>query len=190
MTVPTLVPDVEKLHRNWGWFLGLGIVLIVLGLIGLSYSVILTVTSVFLFGCLLLGSGCFHLVSGSVVGRWGGFLLHSLAGVLELIVGLLIVTHPLEAAVELTLLFAVLLMVGGLLRCIVAFEVGFSAWGWVFFSGVIDVVLGLMIWRQWPVTGLWFIGFCVALNLLFQGWSWVMIALTARNARPATPAPA
>jgi uncharacterized membrane protein HdeD (DUF308 family) len=39
---------------------------------------------------------------------------------------------------------------------------------------------------HWPWTGLWFIGFAIAIELIFHGWTWVMVALAlrSRGARP------
>ena len=47
-----------------------------------------------------------------------------------------------------------------------------------------------MIWLQWPFSGFWVIGLFVGIDMLFSGWTWIMLALQLRNlpgARPATP---
>jgi uncharacterized membrane protein HdeD (DUF308 family) len=50
-------------------------------------------------------------------------------------------------------------------------------------SGIVSVILGVLIWAQWPVSGLWVIGLLVGIQLLFTGWSLVMLALAARRRR-------
>ena len=62
-------------------------------------------------------------------------------------------------------------------------------WGWLLASGIVSVVLGWMIWAQWPASGLWVIGLLVGIQLLFTGWSLVMLALVARGHRQAMAAP-
>ena len=57
-----------------------------------------------------------------------------------------------------------------------------SGWGWVVLNGVISVILGAAIWRQWPLSGLWVIGLFVGIEMLFSGLSWVMLGLAVRSA--------
>jgi uncharacterized membrane protein HdeD (DUF308 family) len=63
---------------------------------------------------------------------------------------------------------------------------GFKNWFWPLLSGIISIILGLIIINQWPVSGLWVIGLFVAVELITNGWSAVMIALAAREAGKAT----
>ena len=53
----------------------------------------------------------------------------------------------------------------------------------ILLSGVIALVLGLMIWRQWPVSGLWAVGILVGVDLLMTGISMVALASTVRRIR-------
>jgi uncharacterized membrane protein HdeD (DUF308 family) len=94
-----------------------------------------------------------------------------------------------------TLLLAGAILVTGVLRIVMAFQHrDASGWGWLLFGGVVAVVLGLMIVSAWPVSGLWVIGLFVAIELIVNGWSAVILALAARDAGRgapgATPSPA
>ena len=60
-----------------------------------------------------------------------------------------------------------------------------DSWGWLLASGILSVLLGVLIWAQWPASGLWVIGLLVGIQLLFTGWSLVMLALAARRRRHA-----
>jgi len=51
----------------------------------------------------------------------------------------------------------------------------------VMFNGIISLILGIMIWRQWPYSGLWVIGLFVGIEMLLNGWSLVMLSLTGRR---------
>src|SRR5207302_11244625 len=70
----------EELKRSWVWFLALGIVLVLLGLIALSWSVLTTLVSVVVFGWLLLLGGVLSVVHAFLRRRWGGFFLELFAG--------------------------------------------------------------------------------------------------------------
>src|SRR5262249_43288839 len=113
---------------------------------------------------------------------WAGFFLLLLAAVLEIVVGCFVVAHPGAAALDLTLVLAAFLLIGGIFRIVAALAQRFAFWGWVLFDGIVSVILGLMLWRQWPASGVWFIGFCVGLDMLFRGCSWVALALAVRKA--------
>jgi uncharacterized membrane protein HdeD (DUF308 family) len=171
----------HELRRNWGWFLALGVIMVVVGTAALVYSVVATITAVILFGWLLLIDGILQGVMAFWTRQWSGFFLHVLAGVLSVIVGLILVTNPAEGAVTLTLLLAVFFMVGGLFRIITPLVMQFPTWGWSVLVGVIDVVLGLLIWNRWPWDGLWVIGTFVGIGLIFRGWSHVMFGLAVRS---------
>jgi uncharacterized membrane protein HdeD (DUF308 family) len=171
----------EELKRGWGWFLALGIVLVILGVVALSWAVLTTLVSAVLFGWLLLVGGVLSVVHAFLRRRWGGFFLELFAGILYAVVGLMIVGNPAEGALALTLVIAVFLMVGGLFRIITAVTARFQHWVWVLLNGVISLLLGLMIWRQWPVSGLWVIGLFIGIDMIFYGWSLIMLALAVRG---------
>src|SRR6266478_3934188 len=82
----------HELRRNWGWFLVLGIALIILGMVALSASMIATIASIFFFGWLLLIDGVFQAMLAFWARQWSGFFLHLLAGVLSVIVGFLMIS--------------------------------------------------------------------------------------------------
>jgi uncharacterized membrane protein HdeD (DUF308 family) len=70
-------------------------------------------------------------------------------------------------------------MVAGCFRIIVALSMRFPQWGWMLCNGVVTLILGLLIWRQWPGSALWIIGLFIGLDLIFTGWARVMLALAA-----------
>lgn len=171
-----------ELKRNWGWFLTLGIALLVLGAIALGASVAMTIVSMVLLGWLLIIGGILEGVHAFWRERaWGGFFIDLLTGVLYVVVGFMILANPAETALALTLLIALFLMFSGLFRIVVALILRFPHWGWLILHGAVNLVLGIAIWRQWPLSGLWVIGLFVGIEMLFNGWSLVMLALAAKK---------
>jgi uncharacterized membrane protein HdeD (DUF308 family) len=177
----------EEVRRSWGWFLALGIVLILLGMMALSLAVLATLVSVVVFGWFLLLGGVLSVIHAFMRRRWGGFFLELFAGILYVVFGLMVVGNPAEGAVVLTLLIAVFLMLGGIFRIVTALTVRFHHWVWVLLNGVISLLLGVMIWSQWPLSGLWVIGLFIGIDMVFYGLSLVMLALTVRS-MPSSPA--
>lgn len=181
LTDPPLVIG-DALRRHSGWFLVLGIVLIILGVVALAYDVLTTVASVLVFGWLLLIGGIVEIVHGFQTHRWGGFFLHLLGGLVFLLAGLLFIVNPLTAALTLTLFLGAFFLLGGIFEIIGALRLRAPHWGWQVLGGVITAVLGVLLWAQWPVSGLWFIGFAVGISLIFRGLSWLMLGMMARRA--------
>jgi uncharacterized membrane protein HdeD (DUF308 family) len=171
----------DEVRSSWLWFLVLGIVLIVLGLIALAVPQIATGAAVLVFGVLMLIGGALQIAQAIWTRRWSGFFLHLLAGILYVVVGLMLVAHPMAGGVGLTLVLAFFFIVGGAFRMTAALMVRFRSRLWVFLGGLITFVLGVLIWAQWPESGLWVIGLFIGIDLIFNGWTWVMIALAARH---------
>jgi uncharacterized membrane protein HdeD (DUF308 family) len=181
MSIAPAVVGLHELRRNWGWFLVLGILLIIIGLIALSSTAVVTFASVFFFGCLLLGTGIMETASIFFVRNWNGYFLHLLMGILDIVVGLTIVAHPEQAAVTLTMIIAAFFVVAGTYRLITAISLRFPHWGFAALSGGITLWLGAMLWSEWPVSGFWFIGMCIGIDLVFRGASWVSLGLRLRQ---------
>lgn len=171
----------EELRKKWGWFLGLGALLIVVGTIALGSAFLMTVFSMVLLGWLMIFGGVLEAVHAFSCKKWSGFFIDLLTGLLYVVVGFMIVANPAASAEVLTLLIAVFLIFGGIFRVVLSISVQYQNWGWLLFHGVISVVLGVLIWRQWPYSGLWVIGMFVGIDMIFNGWTLVMLALAAKN---------
>jgi uncharacterized membrane protein HdeD (DUF308 family) len=176
----------EALSRNWGWLLALGILMIILGAIAIAAPVVATIAVQFMLGWLLVISGIAEGIHAFMAQGWRGFLLELLSAVLYLAVGILLLVNPLEGALALTIVLAVFLIVEGIFKIITALRVrDHDGWGWLLASGIVSVILGVLIWAEWPASGLWVIGLLVGIQLLFTGWALVMVALAARRWRQA-----
>lgn len=173
--------SIQKLRNNWGWFLALGIALIILGFLAVATASYVTLASMVFFGILLLIGGAAQIVYTFSLRKWSGFFLSLLSGILYTVVGFLLVSHPIEGALSATLLLAAFYVVGGIFRIVGSAYLQFEHWGWALFSGIVKLALGVLIWLGWPETGLWVIGLFIGIDLIFYGWFWVLLSLTARN---------
>jgi len=173
--------ELEAIRGRWGWLLALGIALVVFGMIAIGAPVLMSLATALTIGVLLLMAGGAQLVGAFWTRDWSGFFLVLLLGVLYIVVGLLFLNRPVSALEAVTLLLACALLVGGLFRAIGSAYYQFPQWGWTFASGVIETGLGLMIWQQWPLSGFWVIGLFVGIDMIFSGWTWIMLALRLKN---------
>jgi uncharacterized membrane protein HdeD (DUF308 family) len=181
MIMRAMMAEVEEVRRNWGWFLVLGIGLIVIGTAAIVAAEIATLASVLLFGWMVLIGGVLEVVAAFWARAWSGFFLHLLIGVLNVVVGVLILGHPVAAAAGLTILLAALFLTGGVFRIVAAAMLRYPNWGWSGLDGVVSLILGVMIWANWPEASLLVIGTFIGIALVFRGWAWVMFALAVRR---------
>ena len=181
MSTPARLAELPQLHHRWGWFLVLGILLIVLGITALLYAPGATLASVLVLGWLIFFSGIVEAVHAFHARGWGGVLLHIAGGALGILIGLLVVTHPVAGALAWTLLFASFLSVIGLFRLVAAILLGYRSWVWAVVDGTVTLVLGLLLWAGLPWSGLWFLGFGLGIALLLRGWSVVMFAFAVKR---------
>lgn len=177
MTATPLLLEAEELRHRWSWMLGLGILMVVLGIVALYMAPAATFGTVILLGWLLVVSGVIEAIHAFRVRRWGGFFLHLIGGVLGVLIGLLVVTHPIAGALAWTLLFASFFTVIGLFRLITAISLRFPNWGWAVFDGIITLGLGVILWAEWPWSGFWYLGIAVGVALILRGWSYIMLAI-------------
>ena len=181
--LPSRSEELQLLRDQWRWFLALGIAMVVFGTIAIGSACIATVAATWLFGFLLLAGGVSGIVSAFWAGRWSGTLVHLLIGILYTLVGLMIVDQPADSAVELTLIIAIFLVFSGIFRIVFSLSERFTGWGWVLLNGAVTLLLGMLVYKHWPVSGLWVIGLFVGIELIFNGWAWIMLALGLRESR-------
>jgi len=172
-------------HRprtGWGWFVGLGIVQLVLGVIAWFDVVAFTIAGVIFIGALLLVAGVFQIIHAFMDREWRSFLFHLLAGALYVIGGFLIMEEPIQGAVVITILVSASLIVGGIFRIVIAVRHRpMPGWGLLVVGGLISVVLGVMLYAMLPWSGLWVIGTLIAVELIVQGAGWLQFGLALRR---------
>jgi uncharacterized membrane protein HdeD (DUF308 family) len=167
--------------RGWPWALGLGIALVVLGFLALGSAGVFTIGTVVGLGIIMFIAGIIQVAHAFRAHGWKGFLVHLGAGLLYLGVGLMLVMFPMMGAMALTVLLGSFFVVAGSFRALGAISVRFGHWGWACVSGVVTLFLGILILSQWPVSSLWLIGTLLGVDLLFNGASWIALALGVRR---------
>ncbi len=168
--------ELRALKDEWMWFLALGVGLMAVGVVAIGAAFMATLLTMAFFGVLLLVGGIAQTVSAFWSPRWRGLLVHMLTGILYLVVGYIVIDNPVEAAIAMTLLIAGFLIVVGVFRIVVSLFERFHNWGWCLLSGCISALLGIMILKQWPASGVWVIGLFIGIEMVFNGLAWVMIA--------------
>jgi len=172
----------DEAKKNSGFLIFLGVVTVIFGVVAIGSPLITGVAVSVFVGFLLLASGVARIVHALKSKQWGTGFWGTAIGVLGVAAGLIMIFRPLVGLVTMTMLLAIYFLVDGISEIIAAFKIKpDQGWGWVLFNGIIAVVLGLMIWRQWPVSGQWAIGILVGVHILITGWSMIILGSGARR---------
>lgn len=180
--VQRAVKDAVRLH--WQLFLIQGVVMIVLGVLAVIWPQISTIAVDVYAGWMFLLSGVVGLITMFFAPTAGAFLWSLLTAALALFVGVLLLWHPIEGAVSLTLVLIAFFIVEGIFQ--IAASLGYrdafpESWGWMLASGIADLVLAGLIVAGWPGSAAWALGLIVGVNLISSGVAVTMVAVTARQ---------
>ncbi len=170
------------LQQKWGWFAGLGILMMIAGLIAFGNLLAATVISVFFVGGVMVAGGVLHLIHAFQVKTWERVLYWALSGALYAFAGVMAFVNPLLTSAVLTLLIGAALIVAGAFRLWLGFTLrGMGSWGWVALSGVVTLLAGFVIAAGWPVNSLWILGLFLSVDLFLQGSSLLAFAIALRR---------
>ncbi|AQS40738.1 MAG: Hypothetical protein BHV28_00110 [Candidatus Tokpelaia hoelldobleri] len=180
--------DIKKFLRErninveWGWFLALGVILLLFGFVACINLVSATVVSAWFVGIMVFFAGIAQLIHACNVTKWGQFFLWLLAGLLYIAAGIACFFHPLGAAMVITFMLAFTLIAAGIMRIIIGVRIrNIQGGGWVIFGGIITALLGILIIIGWPINSLWILGMFLAIDLIFQGWGWIAFAFGLKS---------
>ena len=178
-----LAEGIRALRGKWGWIVALGVVFMIAGVIALGSVVMATETAVLVVGIMMAMAGVSEIIAAFSVKDWGKFALWMLLGLLYVAAGVICWLNPLMAATTLTLLLGIALMIGGIVRGYLAWNVREAGkpWGWVAVSAVITLLLGLIIIAKWPYSSLYTLGVFLGIDLIFIGSGWLTIGLALKK---------
>jgi len=187
MTTP---PDIEgirrrmaaTIHAHWKLVLAQGILLMVFGLLAVAMPNIATLAVEIFVGWLFFIAGIFRAVSVWHARQMPGFGWSMLSALLAVLLGLILIARPLAGVLTLTMVLIAFFVLEGITAIVVAVQhrEHLRSWGWVLFSGIVDLLLAYLIWAGWPSSADWAIGLLVGINMVFLGLSLLMTALAAR----------
>jgi uncharacterized membrane protein HdeD (DUF308 family) len=161
----------------------IGVILIVLGIVAIAVPSVSTIVAETWIAVILISAGIAKLVYAFQTRNDAGFVWKLLLSVLYIATGVMLFVYPLTGVLTLTLLLASFLLTEGVFELILAFQLRpRQNWTWALGNGIITLLLGGMIWFQWPFDAPWLIGTLVGTSVLFTGISRVMLSLNARSA--------
>jgi|SRR6185312_1456761 len=188
MSIPTGVfgeKPIRPIRRYWMLFVIEGITLLFLGALAVIVPPIATLSITILIGWLLLISGAVGLIMTFAARLAPGFWWSLVSGLLGIAAGLILLVWPVSGALSLTLVLTAFFIVEGIASIMYALDHRrqlSGRWGWMLFSGLVDLVLAAIIIAGFPGTALWALGVLVGINMIFGGASLIGIGLHTRGA--------
>jgi uncharacterized membrane protein HdeD (DUF308 family) len=175
------VDPVKEVRRATTLSIVLGVLLVAAGVLGLMFVWIATLTTAILFAWLLLAGGVFALVDAWQRRGHDGFWASAITGVLNIATGVLILWQPAASILALTMLVAVFLLVGGMLRLAAAAAGRVPGPGWMALHGIVDVVLAVLIIATLPTSSLYVLGTLLSVSLLVDGIALAVLGAAAQR---------
>jgi uncharacterized membrane protein HdeD (DUF308 family) len=161
------------------------IVLIIFGFLAIALPFATSWGVVLVIAWLIVFSGGFQFIHAFQSQGIGHILWKLLVAVLYLIVGIYFLLHPILGVAAFTFALAIFFVIEGVFDLVAYFQSRhLPGSGWILFDGVITLILGLLVWRQWPSSSLWVIGTLVGISMIFTGMTRLMLSLAARRLAP------
>jgi uncharacterized membrane protein HdeD (DUF308 family) len=176
-----LMAGIAEVRKSWGWFVVIGILLVILGVTCIGKAQTATTFSILALGWVLAISALFWLVGSFQAWGWSGFFIYLLNALMSGVVGYILIRHPDAGAAGVTMLLAVLFIVGGLFRITGAGVIQFPFWGWMVFSGLVSVGLGVFLLATFAAATTYFVGIAIGVDLIFDGGALVAFGGAIRS---------
>ena len=185
MSEQTESPDaglVDGIKKNAGLTVVIGIISVIAGLLAISSPLVAGVSITILVGAMLAVSGVSQCFLAFKAGAFGRGLMLFAVGVLMTIAGVYMMNQPVAGLATLTIILMSYLLATGVLEIIVAAQLKpADGWGLQLFNGIVTLLLGIMLWRQFPLSGAWAVGVLFGIKMIFSGWAFVFIGRNVKK---------
>ena len=172
----------HEAKKNATWLIVFGVLTVIFGFLAIASPLITGLAVAIMVGLLLVFMGVARIVHAIKSGEWGAGIWGTIVGLVAIVAGLVTIFRPGVGLATLTLILAAYFLVDGICEIIGAFKMKpIDGWGWMLFNGIVAVILGFLIWRQWPVSGVWAVGVLVGIHILLTGITMTVFGFGARR---------
>jgi len=172
----------EQAKKHAGWLVVLGVVTVIAGFLAMASPLLAGLSVTVLIGIAMVIAGVARTIGAFQAGSFGQGALAFVGGILTFAAGVILAAKPGIGLATLTLVLGGYLLVDGISGALLAFHVRpEKGWGWMLFSAAMGVVLGILLLKEWPLSGVWAVGTLVGINLVFTGFTFVSVGSTARS---------
>jgi uncharacterized membrane protein HdeD (DUF308 family) len=160
-----------------------GVLLVILGFVAIGAPFLAAVAVSVVVAWLIILAGIVHIAVAFHAHGAGSVTWKLLVGLAYLVFGGYMLVHPVLGVASLTLLLAVLFVIEGALNIILYFKMRpVHGSSWVLVDGLITLLLGAMIYLQWPFSAAWAIGILVGVSMMISGFTRIALSMAVRRA--------
>ena len=172
----------EGIKGNAGLTIVSGVILLIAGMFAIASPLVAGLSITIMVGAMLAVSGIGQCFLAFRTGAFGRGLMVLIVGVLMTITGFYLMQQPVSGLATLTIILMSYLLATGVLEIIVAFQLKpADGWGLLLFNGFVTLVLGILLWRQFPLSGAWVIGVLFGIKMIFSGWAFIFIGRNVKK---------
>jgi uncharacterized membrane protein HdeD (DUF308 family) len=158
------------------------ILLILLGILALALPAATSFGVARVLAWLLLFDGIIQFIDAFKSEGVGRILWRALVALLYVGGGVYLLLNPLVGMAGLTLMLAVFFCAEGIMD-LFSYFFGSKSNGahWLLLHGIVTLILGVLIWRRWPMSSLWAVGILAGVAILLSGVTRLLLALAIRR---------
>lgn len=165
-----------KLTSISGW------ILVIAGLLALMSPFVAGLSLTIMLGALLIIGGVGQCFLAFKAGAFGRALMMLVVGALMLAVGGFLMSQPVAGLAKITFILVAYFVVAGASELFVGLQLRpASGWGWVVIDGIVTLLLGLVLWMKWPISGALAVGILFGIKMVFAGWALVFIGKSVKT---------
>jgi uncharacterized membrane protein HdeD (DUF308 family) len=174
----------KDLSKGWKWFIGVGVITALAGILAISLPIAAGITLTKLMGIAFLVIGFIQVFHSLNISLWKTKVWYVISAVFYLLGGWFILWEPFVSLITLTALMIITMMFSGVSRIIFAFiNRNLNGWNGIALSGAISVLVSgyFLSMMSAPEFSTSLLGIFVGVSLLFEGISFVIIGRQLKN---------
>lgn len=132
-------------------------------------------------GMVILSLGLLECLDAALAKETRDFLQNLQVGVLDAVIGGLIILSVTEEPARFSMMIAAFLIVRGIVRITLVYALRLPHTLSTSLGGLASIIMGLLIWKEWPTGEGWFISLCLNVEIAVRGWAMMTFALWVRS---------
>jgi uncharacterized membrane protein HdeD (DUF308 family) len=173
---------IDGIKKNAGLTVVSGVILVIAGTLAIFSPFAAGVSITILVGVMLAVGGISQCFLGFKAGALGRGLMICIVGILMAVAGFYMMSQPVAGLATLTIILMSYLLATGALEIFVAIQLKpADGWALQLFNGLVTLLLGILLWRQFPLSGIWAIGVLFGIKMIFSGWAFVFIGRNVKK---------
>jgi uncharacterized membrane protein HdeD (DUF308 family) len=174
----------EETARHWKLLLAIGILCDVAGVYSIFVPIVASISAAVLVGWALLFAGIVefgHVLRRELAWTWNAAWM-VLVSLLTIVAGAWILIFPLDGTITLTVVLVAWFWAIGVSRLLMWWRIRMVERSWTIgLNGALSLLLGILIWADFPSSASWAIGLLVGIELIWAGSALIMAALAGRQ---------